>query len=488
MMAAPGRRRITLLPAILVLSLFLPWIASAASAVLGIDLGTEYIKAALVKPGIPLEIVLTKDSKRKEVSAVAFKPVRDAQKTDSFPERIYGSDAVALAARFPNDVYPNLRPLLGQLVKQSSLVEEYRKTHPALDLVEYGDRGTVAFRSAAFQKEEEPFTVEELLAMELQNIRTNAEALAGKTSKIEDVVITVPAFYTADELRAIEVASELAGLNILGLISNGLAVGVNYATSRTFPSVTESGKAEYHLIYDMGAGSTSATVLQFQGKTIKDKGKQNKTVQEVSVLGTGYDRLLGGDALNAIIVDQMVNEFVKTPAAQKQSVAHESVRTHGRAAAKLWKEAERARQVLSANSETMASFEGLYDDIDFRYKLTRANFEELAGEFADRVEPAVKQALKAANLSMADLDSVILHGGATRTPFVQAQLEKVLGGAGKIRTNVNGDEAAVFGAAFKGAGLSTSFRVKEIQTRDGTPYSVGLQWMIDEKGSDPVRF
>lgn len=69
-------------------------------AVLGIDFGTEYIKAALVKPGIPLEIVLTKDSRRKEISAVAFKPLKNA-KPDDFPERLYGSDAMALAARFP---------------------------------------------------------------------------------------------------------------------------------------------------------------------------------------------------------------------------------------------------------------------------------------------------------------------------------------------------------------------------------------------------
>src|SRR5271170_5370537 len=74
--------------------------ALAVNAVLGVDLGTEYIKAALVKPGIPLEIVLTKDSRRKEASTVAFKPVKNPQ-SSSFPERAYGSDAVALAARFP---------------------------------------------------------------------------------------------------------------------------------------------------------------------------------------------------------------------------------------------------------------------------------------------------------------------------------------------------------------------------------------------------
>ena len=467
---------------VLSLTLILPWTASATSAVLGIDLGTRYIKAALVKPGIPLEIVPTKDSKRKEISAVAFKMGHHAQKLGSFPERLYGSDAAALAARFPNDVYPNLRSLLGQTIRDSTLVNTYRETYPALDLVSYQDRNTAAFYSAALGKEEAPLTVEELLAMQLQNMRSNAELLAGKRSKIEAVVMTVPSFFTADEIRALELAGELAGLKILGLLSDGLAVGINYATSRIFPSITDGGKAENHLVFDMGAGSTTATVLQFQGRTVKSSGQANKTVQEVNVLGTGYDRFLGGEILNAVIVEHMVDEFVRRSGAKEKNVTPRAVKTHGRTAAKLWKEAERIRQVLSANSETFASFEDLYDNIDFRYKLTRSQFENMTSTFAERVEGPVQQALEAAKLTKNDIDSIILHGGATRTPFVQSRLEKVIGDAGKVRSNVNSDEAAVFGAAFKGAGLSPNFRVKDIQTRDATPYSVDIRWLADEKG------
>lgn len=486
-MAPSTRQGTALISLLLLLSLF-SHISSAASAVLGIDLGTEYIKAALVKPGIPLEIVLTKDSKRKELSAVAFKPLQNAQKADLFPERVYGSDAVALAARYPGEVYPNLKPLLGQLAKQSNVLEQYKTLHPALDIVPDANRKTAAFRSKAFGKAQDPFTVEELLAMELQNIRSNAEALAGKQTTIKDAVITVPAHFTAQEIRALELAADLAGLKILSLISDGLAVGVNYATSRTFPSVNDGGKAENHLVFDMGAGSTSATILQLQQKTIKDIGKQNKTFQDVTVLATSYDRTLGGDGLNAIIVEHMIDQFSKTPNAQKQRVAAESVKAHGRAMAKLWKEAERLRQVLSANSETSASFEGLYEDIDFRYKLSRSQLEDMASSFAERIQDAVKRALDTSKMGVDDLDSVILHGGATRTPFVQTSLEKVLGGAGKIRSNVNADEAAVFGAAFRGASLSPSFRVKDIQVKEATPYSVSVEWLLDGKGELLFRF
>ncbi|KAI0392502.1 actin-like ATPase domain-containing protein [Xylariaceae sp. FL0594] len=446
---------------------------SAISAVLGIDLGTEYIKAALVKPGIPLEIVLTKDSRRKETSAVAFKPSQHGLQSGSYPERLYGSDAIALAARFPGDVYPNLKTLLG-LPADDAIVHEYATRHPDLQLETLKGRGTVAFKSKATEGEE-AWLVEELLAMELQSIQRNAEALAGSGSTVRSVVITVPPFYTADEKRAVELACELVGLKVLSLISDGLAVGLNYATSRTFPTVNEGGKPEYHMVFDMGAGSTKATVMKFQGRTVKDVGKYNKTVQEVLVMGSGWDRTLGGDAFNYLIVDDMISKFVESPAAKRASVTEEGIRGHGRAMAKLLKEAERIRHILSANVDTAASFEELYQDVDFRYKVTRAEFEQMAEMYAQRVDAAVQKALGVAELDIKELDSIILHGGASRTPFVQKQLEK-LAGSDKLRSNVNSDEAAVFGAGFRAAELSPSFRVKEIRVSDGAVYATGMKW------------
>ncbi|KAI1107397.1 actin-like ATPase domain-containing protein [Jackrogersella minutella] len=445
----------------------------AISAVLGIDLGTEYIKATLVKPGIPLEIVLTKDSRRKETSAVAFKPSQNAPKSGSYPERAYGSDAIALAARFPGDVYPNLKTLLG-LPTDDEIVKEYAARHPALQLEAHKTRGTAAFKSKATAKEE-AWMVEELLAMELQSIQRNAEALAGSDSTVRSVVITVPPFYTIEEKRAVELAADLVGLKVLSLISDGLAVGLNYATSRTFPTVSEGGKPEYHMVFDMGAGSAKATIMKFQGRTVKDIGKFNKTVQEVQVVGSGWDRTLGGDALNYLIVDDMVSKFVESPAAKKASVSEEGVRGHGRAMAKLLKDAERLRHILSANVDTAASFEDLYDDIDFKYKINRADFEKLAEVHAERVGATVQKALDVAEFDIKQLDSIILHGGASRTPFVQKQLEKIAG-SDKLRSNVNSDEAAVFGAAFRAAELSPSFRVKEIRISDGSFYPAGMKW------------
>lgn len=457
----------------------------AISTVLGVDLGTEYIKAALVKPGIPLEIVLTKDSRRKETSAVTFKPSQNAPKSGTYPERLYGSDAMALAARFPGDVYPNLKTLLG-LPADDAVVKEYISRHPALQLEAHKVRGTAAFKSKVFNAEVEAWMVEELLAMELQSIQRNAEVLAGSDSTVRSVVVTVPPFYTVEEKRAVELAAELVGLKVLSLMSDGLAVGLNYATSRTFPNINEGGKPEYHMVFDMGAGSASATIMKFQARNVKDVGKFNKTVQEVQVLGSGWDKTLGGDALNYLIVDDMISKFVESSAAKKMSIAAESVQAHGRAMAKLLKEAERLRHVLSANIDTQASFEGLYMDIDFKYKITRADFEKMAEAHAERVGVAVQKALDVAELDISQLGSIILHGGASRTPFVQKALEKIAGND-KLRSNVNSDEAAVFGAGFRAAQISPSFRVKEIRVSDAAYYPVGMKWTNPQGKSQQQR-
>lgn len=491
-MPPPGRRRnASLLILFSVIAIYIST-ASAASAVLGIDLGTEYIKAALVKPGIPLEIVLTKDSKRKEAAAVGFKPLKSkssSSDSDLFPERVYGGDALALSARFPGDIYSNLKPLLGLSKKNHPVVAQYESRHPSLHTLEDKSLGTVGFTTEILGGKEDSFKVEELLAMELQNIKGNAETFAGKGSTIRDVVIAIPAFYTAEEKRAIEAAADLAGLRILALITDGLSVGLNYATSRTFPVPSEGAKPEYHLVYDMGAGSTTATVLRFQGRVVKDVGRFNKTIQEVQVMGVAWDKTLGGDAFNAAILDDMIGKFVTTNQMKTLGTGAELVKQNGRTIAKLWKEAERMRQVLSANSETSSSFEGLHhEDVNFKYKLTRSEFEELTAVYLERTRTPISQALSMAKLELADLESIILHGGAVRTPFVQKQLEAVTGSAEKIRTNVNSDEAAVFGAAFKAAGISPSFRVKEIKASDIAVHAVSLSWASDGKDRQQKLF
>ncbi|KAJ6156091.1 hypothetical protein N7497_004976 [Penicillium chrysogenum] len=462
------------LPFLIFLLSFAGPASAAGSAVLGIDIGTEYFKAALVKPGIPLEIVLTKDSKRKESAAVAFKPTRESDAP--FPERFYGGNALALAARYPDDVYINLKTLLGVPFNDGDqeAVKTYWNRFPALKLETAPDgRGSVALRSNRLgeAQKKEAFLVEEILAMQLKQIKANADALAGKGSDVRDVVITYPVFYTAEEKRSLELAAELAGLRIQALVSDGLAVGLNYATSRTFPSVSDGEKPEYHIVYDMGCW-------------VYDR----ECFAEVHVVGSGWDKSLGGDALNDLIVNDMVAHLVEDKKL-KDKVTPAEIKAHGKTMSRLWKDSEKLRQVLSANTETSTSFEGLYDEnVNFKYKLTRANFEKMAAEHVARIGTPVEQALTAAGLQLSDIESVVLHGGAIRTPFVQKQLENFAGSSKKIRTNVNADEAAVFGAAFKGAALSPSFRVKDIRTGDAATYPISLKWESDGKQRNQKLF
>jgi hypoxia up-regulated 1 len=215
-------------------------------------------------------------------------------------------------------------------------------------------------------------------------------------------------------------------------------------------------------------------------------------VQEVTVLGTGWDRSLGGDSLNVLLQDLLMTQFAESPKIEKRALkprdgqtVKDVLLTNGRTAAKSWIAAEKARHVLSANSEAYSSVESLFEDIDFKSKkITRAEFEKLAEGQAARVSGPIEKALAAAKLTVADLDSIILHGGLTRTPFVQQQLEK-FAGKDKISKNVNSDEAAAFGAAFKGATLSASFRTQDIRSGDAAGYPVGLSWSTDN--SDKVK-
>jgi len=122
-------------------------------------------------------------------------------------------------------------------------------------------------------------------------------------------------------------------------------VAIQYGSTRTF-----SEEPEYHLIYDMGAGSTTATVVSFRSKTVKE-GRSNKTVIEIATHGLGYDKGLGGDLLNDRLVESFVEAFRTSRSGAK---AKTDVKTDGRAFARLYKEASRVKHVLSANADTMA--------------------------------------------------------------------------------------------------------------------------------------
>ncbi|KAK9366521.1 heat shock protein 70 family [Lipomyces kononenkoae] len=415
--------------------------APAVAAILGVDFGQSSTKAALVSPGVPFEIVLTRDSKRKDVSGVAF----------NGDERLYGSAAAGIASRTPSSAFLHFKPLLGRSVS-SSEAEIYMAQHPGVDLIPSGNRSTISFKTA-----DSSFPVEELMAMSLTYLRTLGEEMLPKssaTSRIYDVAITIPPYFDSVQRKAIIDAAEIAGLRVTALVPDGVATAINYASSRSFNS-----EKQYHFILDMGAGSTSATLVSFQ-EVQEGSSRFGKSSLNITVEGVGFDQYLGGDLLDQRIYEFLLARFV--------AANGDGILSSPRSLVRLHKEAERVKTILSANTEVVSSVEGLYGDIDFRTIVSRAEFEDAIQDLLPRIAKPFRDALQAANLDILDVQSVILMGGTTRVPiFQQVLIKDVLkGDATKVSKSVNADEAAVMGATFRGVSVSQQFRTKEINVLD----------------------
>ncbi|CAA7262192.1 unnamed protein product [Cyclocybe aegerita] len=409
------------------LSLALPYAASAS--VLAIDYGSDFIKASLMKPGVPFDVLLNKDSKRKISSTVAWKN----------GDRLFGQDAFNLGSRFPSDTFTSLK-LLQAAPFDADVVSYFKELYPT-ELIET-DRRTVSVR----QTDGKTWAVEELVAMQFAYIKHLAELTANE--KVTDTIVTVPAYFTQFERDAIADAIEISGLRTLALINDGTAVAVNYAMTRSFPT------PEYHVIYDVGASGIRATVASF---TTGSAGTH------IAVTGFGYDRSIGGTEMDRRLRDILVDAF---------NVKHKkNVREDKRGIAKLWKEAQRVKAILSANTEAIANIESLTWDIDFKHKVTREEYEARCSDLRPTFAKPVEDALKHAGLTLDNITSVILMGGATRTPMVQAALKAAVG-EDKIAMNVNTDEAAVLGAALHGASLSRQFKTKPIKVSDISVHDV----------------
>ncbi|KAI9258219.1 Hsp70 protein-domain-containing protein [Phascolomyces articulosus] len=430
----------------------------AQAAVMSIDYGAEWFKVGLIKPGIPLDVALNKDSKRKTQAVVT---IRDEQ-------RLYGSDAVALSGRFPHLTYSNLKSIIAKPFDDRHCVE-YRHRF-SNNMSPHPDRNSVLFK----HNEETELSVEELIAYQFQNARDQAKATAGED--VKDVVITVTPFATQYERQAILDAAELAGLNVLSLIHDETAVALNYAISREFTTTPE-----YHIFYDMGAGSTVASLVSFSIVEQKE-GKKTRKVPQLEVKAVGFDRTLGGHEFDVRLQNLLVDKFnEKNPTLD--------VRQSGNAMTRLLKEANRVKQILSANTETTASLESLYQDVDFKTKVTRAELEHLCADLLERVPNPIAAALKASDMKVEDIKSLVLVGGSVRIPAVQKGLGAVVG-TQKIAKNVNGDEAAVLGAAFRGASLSKQFRLtKQIVIKDITVFPIEVIYHPEDEhlGRQPIH-
>lgn len=402
-----------------------------------------------------MEIALNKESKRKTPSVISF---RDQS-------RAFGEEAITLAARFPASSYGYLMDLLGKDIN-NPIVELYKKRFPYYNIVADPERNTVTFKNG-----DEVYTVEELMAQLLSRAQEFAQDAAGQA--IQECVLIVPGFFGQSERLSLLSAAYLANLKVLQLMNDYTAVALNYGI---FQRKNFNETAQYYMFYDMGASKTTATIVSYQ--LVKDKVLR-ETLPVVQVIGVGYDRTLGGLEMQLRLRDYLANAF------NDMKKTKTNVYDSPRALAKLLKEAGRVKNVLSANVDHFAQIEGLLDEQDFKFKVTRDKFEELCADLFDRVAAPVNKAIENAGISLDVINQVILFGGATRTPKIQEILKKTI--KMELGKNLNADEAATMGAVYRAADLATGFRVKKFIIKDAVLFPIQVLFDREGGGKKVVR-
>lgn len=342
-----------------------------------------------------------------------------------------------------------------------------RQRFPYYNLVADPERNTIIFK----KNDKEQFSVEELIAQIL--VKAKEFAQESTSQVITECVLTVPGYFGQAEREALLSAAQLANLKVLQLINDYTAVALNYGV---FNRANFNETAQYYIFYDMGAYKTSAALVSYQ--LVKDK-QTKETNPVVHVLGVGYDRTLGGLEIQLRLRDYLATEFN----ALKKTTT--DVTKNPRALAKLFKEAGRLKNVLSANSEHFAQIENLLEDQDFKLAVTREKLEELCADLWPRVSGPLEQALKASGLSMDVVSQVIIFGGGTRVPKVQEILKNTINQ--ELGKSLNADEAATMGAVYKAADLATGFKVKKFIIKDAVLFPINVSFERDPGDGSEVK-
>ncbi|XP_057756714.1 heat shock 70 kDa protein 17 [Arachis stenosperma] len=443
----------------LILSFFLLFfLFPAQSAVFSVDLGSESLKVAVVnlKPGqTPISIAINEMSKRKSPALVSF----------NSGNRLLAEEAAGLTARYPQDVYSQIRDLIG---KPYGFAKKFLDSMYLPFEVKEDSRGTVSFvvegDGGATQ-----YSAEELVAMVLGY----AVHLAEFHSKvpIKDAVISVPPYFGQAERKGVLQAAQLAGINVLSLINEHSGAALQYGIDKDF-----SNESRHVVFYDMGSGSTYAALVSFSAYKSKEYGK-TVSVNQFQVKDVRWNAELGGQNMELRLVEHFADEF------NKQVGGGIDVRKFPKAMAKLKKQVKRTKEILSANTAAPISVESLHNDIDFRSSITREKFEELCDDIWEQSLLPVKEVIEHSGLSMDQIYAVELIGGATRVPKLQAKLQEFLGRK-QLDRHLDADEAIVLGAALHAANLSDGIKLnRKLGMIDGSLYG----FVVELDGPDLLK-
>ncbi|KRL04285.1 molecular chaperone DnaK [Liquorilactobacillus oeni] len=295
--------------------------------------------------------------------------------------------------------------------------------------------------------EDKEYTPQEISAMILQYIKDYAESYLGE--KVSQAVITVPAYFNDGQRQATKDAGKIAGLKVERIVNEPTAAALAYGLDKL-------DKDQKILVFDLGGGTFDVSILELGDGVFE-------------VLSTNGDTHLGGDDFDNKIIDWLVAEFK-----QENGI---DLSADKMAMQRLKDAAEKAKKDLSGISSAQISLPfitaGANGPLHLEKTLTRAKFDELTADLVERTKVPVRNALKDANLTNSDIDEVILVGGSTRIPAVQAAVEAET--AHKPNKTVNPDEAVALGAAIQGGVITGD--VKDVVLLDVTPLSLGIETM-----------
>jgi molecular chaperone DnaK len=404
---------------------------SSKKKVIGIDLGTTNSCVAILEGGDPV-VIANSEGNRITPSVVS---VSDKD------ELMVGQIAKRQAVTHPTHTVYAVKRLMGRKYDSLEVQRDIKNLPYSIVKANNGD---------AFVKiRDKVYSPQEISSKILMKMKTTAEEYLGE--KVTDAVITVPAYFNDAQRQATKDAGTIAGLNVLRIVNEPTAASMAFGLNKEHRNKKVA-------VFDLGGGTFDITVMEMSEVA-------GETVFEVKA--TNGDTHLGGEDFDLRIMNYLVDEFKKQEGID--------LRNDKMALQRLKEASEKAKHELSSSIETEINLPFITADASgakhLSIKLTRAKLEQLVSDLLDKLTAPCESAVKDSKLSKKEIDTVILVGGMTRMPAVQARVEAIFGQ--KPSKGVNPDEVVAVGAAIQGGVLSGE--VKDVLLLDVTPLSLGIE-------------